>query len=82
MLSRHLEGDLADATCAEMMAHVERCPRCRTACDSLRRVLALCRDAPVSPPPAALGSAVRDAIRMLSSATQQRSGRRQPARER
>ena len=68
MLSRHLEGDLAASTCAEMMAHVDRCPRCGAACDSLRRVLALCRDAPAPAPPPALGTAVRDAIRVFLSA--------------
>ncbi len=65
MLSRHLEGDLAASTCAEMTAHLERCPRCRGACDSLKRVLARCRDAAAPRPPAALGVAVRDAIRIF-----------------
>jgi len=64
LLSRHLEGDLAPATCAEMMAHVERCPRCDAACASLKRVLALCRDAPAPDVPAPLGRAVRDAIKI------------------
>ena len=65
MLSRHLEGDLAASSCAEMMAHVDRCPRCRASCDSLKRVLALCRDSPTPAPPAPVGAAVRDAIRIF-----------------
>jgi RNA polymerase sigma-70 factor (ECF subfamily) len=77
LLSRHLEGDLAASACAEMTAHVERCPRCRAACESLKRVLALCRDAPVPAPPAAVGAAVRDAIRIFLAA---QSGRRLPPR--
>ena len=40
--SRHLEGEIDAATCSELEAHLERCPRCRGACDSLRRSLALC----------------------------------------
>jgi RNA polymerase sigma-70 factor (ECF subfamily) len=65
MLSRHLEGDLAASTCADLMSHVDRCPRCRAKCDSLRRVLARCRDTPTPAPAAAVGAAVRDAIRVF-----------------
>jgi RNA polymerase sigma-70 factor (ECF subfamily) len=68
LLSRHLEGDLAPSTCAEMMTHVERCPRCSAACESLKRVLALCRDAPAPRPPPALSTAVRDAVRAVVDA--------------
>ena len=68
LLSRHLEGDLSAATCAEMTTHVERCPRCRAACDSLKRVLARCRDAGAPAPPPAIGAAVRDAIRIFLAA--------------
>jgi RNA polymerase sigma-70 factor (ECF subfamily) len=73
MLSRHLEGDLAASSCAEMMTHVERCPRCSGACESLRRVLTLCKESAAPTPPPALGAAVRDAIRIFldSSATRQ-----------
>jgi len=77
LLSRHLEGDLAASACAEMTAHVERCPRCRAACDSLKRALALCRDAPAPAPPEAVGAAVRDAIRIFLAS---QSGRRLPPR--
>lgn len=68
LLSRHLEGDLSTATCARMTAHVERCPRCRAACDSLKRVLARCRDAGTPAAPPAIGAAVRDAIRVFLEA--------------
>ena len=40
--SRHLEGEIDAATCSELEAHLEQCPRCRGACDTLRRSLALC----------------------------------------
>jgi RNA polymerase sigma-70 factor (ECF subfamily) len=65
LFSRNLEGDLAASTCAAMMAHVERCARCRDACESLKRVLALCRDSPAPALPAKVGTAVRDAIRVF-----------------
>jgi len=40
--SRHLEGEIDARTCSELEAHLARCPRCKGACDSLRRSLALC----------------------------------------
>ena len=43
LFSQHLEGELDRATCAEMERHLERCPRCRGTCDSLKRMLTLCR---------------------------------------
>lgn len=43
VLSRYLEGEIARDDCAEMERHVESCPRCRAQCDSLRRMLDLCR---------------------------------------
>jgi RNA polymerase sigma-70 factor (ECF subfamily) len=42
LFSRHLEGDLEATTCAEMERHLAICPRCRGACDSLRRTLSRC----------------------------------------
>jgi RNA polymerase sigma-70 factor (ECF subfamily) len=42
LFSRHLEGDLEPTTCAEMEKHLAGCPRCKGACDSLRRTLARC----------------------------------------
>lgn len=48
LFSKHLEGEISAGTCAEMERHLARCPRCRGACDSLRRTLALCRTAGTS----------------------------------
>lgn len=43
LLSQHLEDEISAEVCATMERHLEGCPRCRTACDSLKRTLALCR---------------------------------------
>ena len=43
LLSRHLEGQVRPSVCRELEGHVEQCSRCRAACDSLRRTLALCK---------------------------------------
>jgi RNA polymerase sigma-70 factor (ECF subfamily) len=64
MLSRYLEGEIGAAECAEMDAHVSACPRCRAECDSLRRVLALCRtSAKEGAVPEHIQRIVREAIR-------------------
>jgi RNA polymerase sigma-70 factor (ECF subfamily) len=65
LLSRHLEGEIGPDVCARMEAHLEACPECRTACASLRRTLALCREVPAPAVPAAVAASVRQAIRTL-----------------
>jgi RNA polymerase sigma-70 factor, ECF subfamily len=40
--SRNLEGDLTARDCRSMQEHVDRCPRCKSACDALRATLAVC----------------------------------------
>ncbi len=62
--SRHLEGEIDSDVCATMEKHLDACPRCRGACDSLRRTLLLCRSAAsdVEVPPAVQRS-VRHALR-------------------
>ena len=43
LFSAHVEGEISADTCATMERHLDSCPRCRGACDSLKRTLALCR---------------------------------------
>ncbi|MGZ3455924.1 MAG: sigma-70 family RNA polymerase sigma factor, partial [Polyangiales bacterium] len=68
MLSRYLEGEIGAAQCAEMDRHVSSCTRCSAECDSLRKVLALCkteaRDGAVPPD---VQAAVQRALRQLES---------------
>jgi len=64
--SRNLEGDVNPELCAELERHVALCPRCRAACDSLKRTLALCRTAPTPAVPPSIQAAVRKAIRDLT----------------
>lgn len=44
MFSQHLEDEISGDVCREMERHLATCPRCRGACDSLRRTLALCNE--------------------------------------
>jgi RNA polymerase sigma-70 factor (ECF subfamily) len=64
MFSQHLEDEISVDLCAQMERHLEGCGRCRGACDTLKRTLALCRTAgaSVSVPPAVQLS-VRSALR-------------------
>jgi RNA polymerase sigma-70 factor, ECF subfamily len=45
LFSKHLEGDIDAQLCAQLEAHLQRCPRCRRTCDSLKQTLRLCRSA-------------------------------------
>ncbi len=65
LFSQHLEGDIERDTCARMETHLELCPRCRGACDSLRRTVAMCRTAPEPEVPAEVIESVRAALRSL-----------------
>ncbi len=61
--SRSLEGELGQATCAELEAHLARCRGCRETCASLKKVLAVCRQAPARDLPAALKRSLQRAVR-------------------
>lgn len=61
LFSRHLEGDITSAVCAEMEQHLASCRPCRARCDSLREVLGRCRAA-ADTVPAAMQRDVRRAL--------------------
>lgn len=63
LFSRHLEDEISADVCAEMERHIQACGRCRGACESLKRTLALCRTSPAAPVPRAVQDSVRVAVR-------------------
>jgi RNA polymerase sigma-70 factor (ECF subfamily) len=64
MFSQHLEDEISAERCAEMERHLEGCGRCRGACDSLKRTLALCRTSgPGVELPASVQASVKTALR-------------------
>jgi RNA polymerase sigma-70 factor (ECF subfamily) len=65
LLSRHLEGEIGPAACADMERHVAGCSRCRAACESLRETLRLCSASPTPAVPEALRESIRKGIRAL-----------------
>lgn len=73
MLSRYVEGELGPGVCARMEAHVNACPSCEGACESLRQVLGACRELGEAPMPRELERSFRAAIRAVLA---ERGGRR------
>jgi RNA polymerase sigma-70 factor (ECF subfamily) len=64
MFSQHVEDEISADLCAQMERHLEECGRCRGACDTLRRTLALCRtSATTTAVPAPVQASVRTALR-------------------
>lgn len=63
LFSQHLEDEISSDVCIAMERHLERCGRCRSACASLKRSLALCRTAAsATEVPAPVQAAVRRAL--------------------
>jgi RNA polymerase sigma-70 factor (ECF subfamily) len=70
MFSQHVEDEISADLCAEMERHLEGCGRCRGACDSLKRTLALCRtSATTTEVPAPVQDSVRTALRSFLAVT-------------
>lgn len=65
LFSQHLEGEISAEVCAEMERHLEGCGRCRRACDSLKRTLALCKAGPSVEVPASVQASVKVALRNI-----------------
>lgn len=64
MFSQHLEDEISAEVCAEMERHLEACDRCRGACHSLKRTLALCHtSASAVEVPATVQRSVKVALR-------------------
>lgn len=63
LYSKHLEDEISADLCAKMEEHVAKCPRCRGACDSLKRTLSLCRQRGEAKLPAGVQRSVRTALK-------------------
>lgn len=65
LFSRHLEGEINPRTCARMERHLAECTRCQAACESLKRVLGVCRTAAPPELPPGLRESIRSGIKSL-----------------
>jgi RNA polymerase sigma-70 factor (ECF subfamily) len=69
LYSRHIEGELSPARCAEMERHLAACPSCEGSCEGLRRVLSACAASPTPTVPAPVRAALRAAVREALAAS-------------
>lgn len=67
LFSEQLEGDVSPELCERMQEHVDGCAACQSACDSLKRTLAICRAVPMGPVPARVRRALDQALRAQAS---------------
>ncbi|HEY6562319.1 MAG TPA: sigma-70 family RNA polymerase sigma factor [Polyangiaceae bacterium] len=64
LFSQHLEDEISAEMCSEMERHLQGCDRCRGACDSLKRTLALCHmTGPTVQVPTSVQASVKVALR-------------------
>ncbi len=63
-LSAYAASEIDQAACARIEAHLEKCPHCTAACESLKRTVSMCRAIPGGEVPAPVRAAVRQALRM------------------
>lgn len=69
LFSQHLEDEIGVDVCADMERHLQACDRCRGACDSLKRTLALCRTSgPAVQVPSSVQASVKVALRNFLAA--------------
>jgi RNA polymerase sigma-70 factor, ECF subfamily len=66
-LSAYASAEIDQAACAQIEEHLARCPRCASACATLRRSVSLCRGIPDDEEvPAAVRAAVRRSLHALT----------------
>lgn len=63
-LSAYAASEIDQAACARIEGHLEKCPHCTAACDSLKRTVSMCRAIPGGEVPAPVRAAVRQALRL------------------
>lgn len=60
--AREAQQEVDQATCIRIDAHLETCPQCASACESLKRSVSLCRRIPGEEVPLPVRTAVRQAL--------------------
>jgi RNA polymerase sigma-70 factor, ECF subfamily len=62
MLSRKLEDEISPDVCAQMEAHLDGCPHCKSLCNSLKKTLAVCSALPTPSVPTQVQESLRKAV--------------------
>jgi RNA polymerase sigma-70 factor (ECF subfamily) len=64
-LAAYAGSDIDQAACERIEAHLAKCARCASACESLKRTVSMCRAIPGGEVPVAVKAAVRNALRLV-----------------
>jgi len=62
-LAAYAASEIDQAACERIEAHLAKCARCSSACESLKRTVSMCRAIPGGDVPAPVKAAVRQALR-------------------
>ncbi len=62
-LAAYAASEIDQAACERIEAHLAKCDRCSSACESLKRTVSMCRAIPGGDVPAPVKAAVRQALR-------------------
>ena len=61
-LSEYIDGELDQATCAEIQKHAENCVACFSCLETLKRTIALCKNVEDQPIPQNLSDKLKEII--------------------
>ena len=68
-LSEYIDGELDHVTCAEIEQHAENCVACFSCLQTLKRTVAICKNARQKPVPRELSQRLKEIIQNLPETT-------------
>ena len=68
-LSEYIDGELDQATCAEIQKHAEDCVACFSCLETLKRTVALCKNTKDKPIPQNLSEKLKEIIASMPKTT-------------
>ncbi|MBT8365606.1 MAG: zf-HC2 domain-containing protein [Deltaproteobacteria bacterium] len=68
-LSEYIDGELDQATCAEIQKHAEDCVACFSCLETLKRTVALCKNTKDKPIPQNLSEKLKEIIENMPKTT-------------
>jgi anti-sigma factor RsiW len=68
-LSEYIDGELDQATCAEIQKHAEDCVACFSCLETLKRTIALCKNVEDKPIPVNLSEKLKELIENMPKTT-------------
>ncbi len=68
-LSEYIDGELDHVTCAEIELHAENCVACFSCLETLKRTVAICKNAKEKPVPREFSRRLKEIIQSLPKTT-------------